>query len=83
MKYLILILAAIFAGMLLPLQAVLNAKMGKAIGSPVYASLISFVIGSIVLFIYTLMAKVNLATINQATHVHWSVWLAGAMEHFT
>lgn len=68
--------------MLLPLQAGLNAKMGKAIGDPIYAALISFVIGSIVLFICSLIAKVNLSTINQASNLHWSVWLAGAMGAF-
>lgn len=83
MKSPILILVAIFAGILLPLQAVLNAKMGKAIGDPIYASLISFVIGSVVLFIYTLIAKVNLSSIDQATHVHWSVCSLVQWEHFT
>lgn len=82
MKFSILILVAIFAGILLPLQAVLNAKMGRTIGDPIYASLISFVIGSVVLLIYILIAKVNLSSIDQATHSHWSVWLAGVMGAF-
>ena len=77
-----LILVAIFAGILLPLQAALNAKMGRAIGDPIYASLISFVIGSVVLLIYILIAKVNLSSIDQATHAHWSIWLAGVMGAF-
>jgi len=81
MKF-ILILVAILAGMSLPVQAVLNAKMGKALGDPIYASLISFVFGAISMFIYALITKVNLGAINQAANVHWSVWLAGTMGAF-
>ena len=46
------ILLAAIAGAVLPVQAGLNAKMGKAVGDPVYAALISFVIGSVGLFLY-------------------------------
>ncbi len=81
MKF-ILILVAILAGMSLPVQAVLNAKMGKALGDPIYASLISFVFGAISMFIYALITKVNLGAINQAANVHWPVWLAGTMGAF-
>ena len=43
MKF-ILLLTALAAGMLAPLQAGLNAKMGRAINDPVYAALISFAV---------------------------------------
>ncbi len=78
MKY-ILLLTAIFAGILIPLQAALNAKMARAIGDPIYASLISFGVGTVTLFIYSLITKVNLASIHQAGNVHWSVWIAGVI----
>lgn len=58
--YLLLILA-VLSGAVLPIQAALNAKVGKAVGDPVYAALISFVIGSVGLFIYSLATKVDLA----------------------
>ncbi|MEZ4963512.1 MAG: DMT family transporter [Saprospiraceae bacterium] len=76
------LLMAVVAGSVLPVQAGLNAKMGRAVGDPVYAALISFVIGSIGLFIYTLITKVELGQINQAGSVHWSVWSAGFMGAF-
>ena len=81
MKY-IFILVAIFAGMTLPLQAVLIAKMGKVIGNPIYASLISFAIGALVLFAFILMTRVNLNIIIQAANLHWSVWFAGVLGAF-
>ena len=81
MKY-IFIMVAIFAGMTLPLQAVLIAKMAKAIGNPIYASFISFVTGSLVVLVFLLMTKVNLSIITQATNLHWSVWFAGVLGAF-
>lgn len=79
--YLLLILAAI-SGAVLPIQAALNAKMGKAVGDPIYAALISFVIGSIGLFIYVLITKTDLSQINQASSVNWTVWAAGLLGAF-
>ena len=40
----ILLTLAVVSGAVLPIQAGLNAKMGKAVGDPVYAAFISFVI---------------------------------------
>lgn len=77
-----LLMLAIVSGAVLPIQAALNTKMGKAIGDPVYAALVSFVVGSIGLFLYTLFTKVDLSQINQATTVHWSVWTAGLLGAF-
>ena len=48
------IILSLLAGSFLPIQAGLNAKMGKAVESPVYASLISFVVGSAALILYIL-----------------------------
>lgn len=79
--YLLLMLAAI-SGAVLPIQAALNAKMGKAVGDPIYAALISFVIGSIGLFIYALITKTDLSQINQANSVNWTVWTAGLLGAF-
>ena len=77
-----LILLAVLSGAVLPIQAALNAKMGKAVSDPVYAALISFVIGSIGLFAYSLITKVDLSQINNAGTVHWSVWTAGLLGAF-
>ncbi len=76
------LLIAIIAGAILPVQAGLNAKMGRAVGDPVYASLISFVIGSLALFAYVLIAKVDFSQIGQASGAHWSVWTPGLLGAF-
>lgn len=79
---LILLLIALVAGMLGPLQAGLNGKMGRAIESPVYAALISFAVGTLVLFGYALATRIDLTSIRHAADTHWSVWTAGFLGAF-
>lgn len=81
MKY-FLILLAITAGAVLPLQAGLNAKMAKALADPVYAAFISFVIGSLALLLYLLATRTELGTLGAVRSLHWSVWLAGILGGF-
>lgn len=77
-----LVFLAITAGAVLPVQAALNTKMGKAVGDPVYAALISFVIGSVGLFFYSLATKVDLSQISNVGTVNWSAWTAGLLGAF-
>ncbi len=76
---LILLLFALVAGMLVPVQAVLNTKMGRALGDPVFAALISFCVGTASLFIYALVVQIDLGSIRQATGLPWMVWAAGCL----
>jgi transporter family-2 protein len=81
MKFLLLFIALV-AGMLAPLQAGLNGKMGRVIGDPVYAALISFIVGSAALFFYAMATRVDFGSIRQASGIHWSVWSAGLLGAF-
>ena len=51
------ILLSVLAGSVLPLQAAINGKLGNSLGSPLYASLLSFLIGSIGLLVYGLISE--------------------------
>ncbi|HCY85496.1 MAG TPA: EamA-like transporter family protein [Desulfobacteraceae bacterium] len=77
-----LILLAIVSGAALPIQAALNAKMGKVIEDPVYAALISFVVGSLGLMAYVIAVKTDLTAISRTLDAHWSVWTAGILGAF-
>ncbi len=79
---LILLFVALIAGMVAPLQAGLNGKMGRAIGDPFYAALISFAVGTLGLFCYALFTKVNFSSIRYAANIHWTVWSAGLLGAF-
>jgi transporter family-2 protein len=79
---LILLFVVLIAGMMAPLQAGLNGKMGRAIGDPFYAALISFAVGTLGLFCYAMVARVEFASIRHAANTHWSVWTAGLLGAF-
>ncbi len=79
---LILLFITLAAGMVAPLQAGLNGKMGRAIGDPFYAALISFAVGTLGLFCYALITRVEFANIRHAANIHWTVWSAGLLGAF-
>jgi bacterial/archaeal transporter family-2 protein len=79
-KFIWIVLVAL-AGALLPVQAGLNTKMGKEIASPVWASLISFVVGAIALLIYVAINK-NSFQVSGLKTVPTYTWVAGALGAF-
>lgn len=78
----ILLLLAVLAGAVLPLQAALNAKLGKAVINPIYGAWLTFVVGAVGLLVYLLVARVSFSTITHATTEHWSVWTGGLLGAF-
>jgi len=75
------IVIAFISGAFLPIQAGLNSRLGKSIESPVYASMISFIVGVFSVFIYIVITK---------QHVSWAgiktipayAWLGGVLGAF-
>lgn len=80
MNKLIWVFAAFLAGAFLPIQAGLNAKLGKAGSSPIHASMISFFIGAIAVASYIIITKqtVSWAGIKTAPAYAWLGGLLGA-----
>ena len=72
---------ALISGAFLPIQAGLNSRLGRAIDNPVYASMISFVVGAATVGFYILLTKqpVSWAGIKSAPA---NVWLGGALGAF-
>ncbi|MEJ8819478.1 DMT family transporter [Lacibacter sp. H407] len=72
---------ALLGGALLPIQAGLNAKLGKSIASPVHASMVSFITGTLAVALFILLKKqsVSWAGIKSAPGY---VWIAGALGAF-
>lgn len=81
MNKIIWIVLAFLSGALLPIQAGLNSKLGKAVENPAYASMLSFVVGTLGLIAYILITKqtVSLAGLKEAPHY---VWLGGLLGAF-
>jgi transporter family-2 protein len=67
------LLIVFICGALLPLQGGLNARFGKSIDSPVYASLFSFLVGAITVAIYLQFTKetVTWAGLKSASLTSW------------
>lgn len=56
-RLLFLMLVTAVTGSILPLQAVINAKLGKVSGGPVISAFISFLVGTVVLAVYLLITR--------------------------
>ena len=73
---------AVVAGAMLAVQAGLNSGIGKAVNSPVYGALISFVAGGIALFAYCLATGVPLGNVRRAFELPWYYWMGGVLGGF-
>ena len=72
---------AFLSGAFLPIQAGLSAKLGKAAESPVYASMLSFLIGTIGLFTYIILTNQTISWAGvRSAPAH--VWLGGLLGAF-
>jgi transporter family-2 protein len=74
------IIMASLSGAFLPIQAGLNAKLGKAGGSPVYASMISFLVGTGALVFYIVLTNqpISWSGLKEAPLHAWVGGLLGA-----
>lgn len=74
-------LVALIAGAVLPIQAGLNTKLGKAIESPFYASMFSFITGALAVGIYIVLTKQTMQVAGLKLAPGY-VWIAGALGAF-
>ena len=77
MKYLLLLLT-LLAGALLPVQAILNTRMGRQTGGPLMGSLISFSVGLICLLVLNMITNpASIVNVKPAGITPWYIWLGG------
>ena len=67
---------ALFAGILMAVQAPTNAILGKASGSPVVAAFLSFIVGSVALGAIVVASSGRLFA-PELKSVPWYAWLGG------
>ena len=75
------IILAIAAGMMMPTQAAINNRLAGFVESPIIAAFVSFVVGTVALFVYILATGVplsNLASLRNASLVSWTGGILGA-----
>ncbi len=74
------VLLSIMAGAVLPFQGTINARLGNSIQSPVYASFISLLVGTIGLLLYGLSSQgpFKIQTLKQVPFYELSGGILGA-----
>ncbi len=78
------LMIALLAGAFMPLQAGVNAQLTRVVGHPVLAALVSFTVGTFVLFTYSLSLRSSWPTIGTliAQPPPWWVWTGGLLGAF-
>ena len=74
------VILTILAGCVLPFQGAINGRLGKSIDSPVFASLISFLVGTIALLIYGIVTRspLRFQSLKELPTFEWTGGLLGA-----
>jgi bacterial/archaeal transporter family-2 protein len=73
------IVLAVAAGGALPFQAGINARLAEFVGGPIRASMISFAVGTVVLFLLALIATRGVVATGRLGQVPWWGWIGGAV----
>ncbi len=66
-------------GVMLPVQAGVNAQLRLWVAHPVVAALLSFVVGTVALFALSLIFRTNWASGSRLTSAPWWVWTGGLL----
>jgi bacterial/archaeal transporter family-2 protein len=73
----LLVLLALGLGVLLPVQAGINAQLRTAIGAPLAAALVSFLVGTAALGAGALLARTPVPVTAAWAHSPWWYWVGG------
>jgi len=77
-----LALVALAAGICIPTQAGINARLSQWAGSPLLAAAISFMVGTLVLAGLVVASRSSLPPLSSATSQPWWLWSGGALGAF-
>jgi Putative inner membrane exporter, YdcZ len=75
----ILLLFAFAAGTAVPVQFAVNAEMRGAVGGPVLAAAISFVVGTLALLVAVLVAREGAPPFSDLAGAPWWAWAGGCL----
>ncbi|OOG70008.1 DMT family transporter [Sinorhizobium sp. A49] len=75
---LLLVLAAVFAGAVVPFQAGANAMLGRLIGHPLWATVVSLSISLALIVPLMIALRVPMPTPAETLKGPWWIWIGGA-----
>ena len=76
------IFLTLVAGILMPVQPGVNAQLALAVNGPIVASLVSFLVGTVTLFLYCLVTRVEWPAVQGLGAVPWWMWSGGVLGAF-
>lgn len=79
---LLFLLLALIAGACAPTQAGINAQLRLWTGDAVLAAMISFAVGTMSLFVYTLVLRTPWPQVRTAGDLPWWMWTGGCLGAF-
>jgi len=68
---------ALAAGCGVSLQAAVNAELGRGLGHPVTAALVSFAVGTVALLAYVTVMRLPVPSVGKFAAIPWWAWVAG------
>lgn len=74
-----LTLIAIALGMLLTAQAGINSQLRVALGHPIVAAIVSFVVGTVGLLVAAVVVRTPVPSLGQAATLPWWGWTGGLL----
>lgn len=78
MKLLLILLVAL-VGAMLPMQALINARLGQATAGAVFASMLSFLVGTVSLVLFLLVSRPAWPRAEQFVQLPTWAWLGGVI----
>lgn len=77
-----LLLIALIAGVVLPVQTAVNNKMAVAVGSPTLGALVSFAVGTLSILIYSIASGESLSSLPNSKDAPAIAWIGGLLGAF-
>lgn len=78
----VLVIIALVAGAFVPLQGAVNNRLSIAIDSPVLAALVSFVVGTAALLVFSIISGVPFLNLRSPNNAPTYSWLGGILGAF-
>lgn len=79
MTFYLLLPLAFVAGMALPTQFAINSQLRNVVGGPVLAAGVSFLVGTVVLFVVTLAVRRAVPDLGPVVGAPWWMYLGGLL----
>lgn len=73
------IVLAVIGGAVLPLQVLINSRLAVGLGNALWATTVSFIVGTLGMLVWLLMTRQTSADWSQAAQLPWWVWLGGLL----